>query len=192
MALRKRFAEDFFLFAEHCLKIRTKAGAIRPFVPNEAQRHLHSQLEGQLQRTGKVRALVLKGRQQGVSTYAEARFYWRVTHRRGVRAFILTHENEATNNLFDMVARFHECNLEVMRPSADASNARELIFGKLDSGYKVGTAGNKGVGRSSTIQFSMVPRWHSGRTRMSTQRGSCRLSLTSLGQRLSLSRRQTG
>ena len=32
-------------------------------------------------------------------------------------------------------------------------NAKELHFEKLDSGYKVGTAGNKSVGRSQTIQY---------------------------------------
>ncbi|UJS26262.1 hypothetical protein [Thiothrix winogradskyi] len=141
------------MFASHCLKIRTKSGAIKPLVMNQAQRYLHDRLEEQLRRTNKVRALVLKGRQQGVSTYTEARYYWRVIHRKGVRAFILTHEQEATNNLFDMVSRYHENNLEMVKPSTEASNARELIFGRLDSGYKVGTAGNKGVGRSSTIQF---------------------------------------
>ena len=30
---------------------------------------------------------------------------------------------------------------------------KELTFSKLDSGYKVGTAGNRGVGRSSTVQY---------------------------------------
>ena len=40
-----------------------------------------------------------------------------------------------------------------VRPSTSASNAKELFFDQLDSGYKVGTAGTKGVGRSSTIQL---------------------------------------
>lgn len=87
------------------------------------------------------------------STYIEGRFYWRVTHRFGVRAFILTHDNDATNNLFEMANRFHEHCPLLVRPSIDASNAKELIFGALDSGYKLGTAGNKAVGRSSTIQY---------------------------------------
>ena len=32
-------------------------------------------------------------------------------------------------------------------------NSKELIFGVLDSGYKLGTAENKSAGRSSTIQL---------------------------------------
>jgi hypothetical protein len=114
---------------------------------------IHERIEAQRAETGKVRAIILKGRQQGCSTYVEARYYWRVTHRSGVRAFILTHEAEATNNLFDMAVRYHENCPDPVRPSTGAANAKELIFDKLDSGYKVGTAGTKGVGRSSTIQY---------------------------------------
>ena len=87
------------------------------------------------------------------STYIEGRFYWLVTHRFGCRAFILTHDRDATNNLFEMAQRYHEYCPPVLRPDVEASNAKELIFGSLDSGYKLGTAGNKAVGRSSTIQF---------------------------------------
>jgi hypothetical protein len=110
-------------------------------------------LERQRAATGKVRALVLKGRQQGVSSYTEGRFFWRVTHRQGTRAFILTHLDDATNNLFGMAKRFYEHCPEVVRPSLAASNAKELIFDQLDSGYKVSTAGSKGTGRSDTIQL---------------------------------------
>lgn len=87
------------------------------------------------------------------STYVGGRFYHQTTHRRGVRTFILTHEDAATQNLFEMVNRYHEhCN-PLVKPSTGAANAKELFFDKLDSGYKVGTAGTKGVGRSSTIQL---------------------------------------
>jgi hypothetical protein len=59
----------------------------------------------------------------------------------------------ASQNLFDMAKRFHDNVPPQVRPSTGAANAKELHFDKLDSGYKVATAGNKGVGRSSTIQL---------------------------------------
>jgi hypothetical protein len=95
----------------------------------------------------------MKGRQQGASTYTEARLYWKVTHNKGKRAFILTHEEEASKNLFEMASRYHEHCQPLLKPSTGASNGKELVFDVLDSGYKVGTAGNKAVGRSSTIQY---------------------------------------
>ncbi len=146
-----KLRDDFEYYAGVNLKIRAKSAEIIPFILNEAQRHIHAQLEGQLEKVGKIRALILKGRQQGASTYIEGRYYWKVNFRKGVRVFILTHEQEATNNLFEMVQRYHDKG--VMSPSASAVNAKELHFDKLDSGYKVGTAGTKGVGRSSTIQY---------------------------------------
>lgn len=165
--IRLRLRDDLEYYAPRCLKIRAKSGAVYPFRLNAAQTYLHRRLEEQKAKTGKVRALVLKGRQQGCSTYTEGRFFHRVSHRRGTKAFILTHLDEATNNLFGMAKRFYEHCPEVVRPSLRASNAKELIFDKLDSGYKVGTAGSKGTGRSDTIQLfhgSEVAYWPNAQT----------------------------
>lgn len=152
-SIRQRLKDDFVHYAEKNLKIRTKTGSVESLILNTAQRFIHNKLEQQLKETGRVRALILKGRQQGCSTYTEGRFYWKVTHRFGVQAFILTHEQAATDNLFKMVVRYHEHSNELLRPPTSASNAKELIFNEIDSGYKLGTAGTKGTGRSSTIQY---------------------------------------
>jgi transcriptional regulator with XRE-family HTH domain len=146
-----RLAADYELFAAERLRIRVKRGAIKPLIFNRAQRHIHAALEAQKAATGKVRALILKGRQQGCSTYVGGRYYHRATHNRGLKVFILTHEDQATKNLFEMVERFHDhC---AHAPSTSIANARELRFDELDSGYKVGTAGTKGIGRSATVQL---------------------------------------
>jgi hypothetical protein len=151
--IRIKLRDDFEYYAQKCLKIRTKKATIESFQFNRVQRHLHAELEKQLAKTGKVRALVLKGRQQGASTYIVARFYHKATHRRGVRVFILTHEQEATNNLFGIVDRYHDNCPYLVKPTTGAANAKELSFPVLDSGYGVGTAGTKAVGRSQTLQF---------------------------------------
>lgn len=152
-AIRRRLRDDLPHYAGKCLRIRTKAGAVAPLALNRAQAYLHGRLEDQKRETGKVRALVLKGRQQGISTYLGGRFYHRATHSRGVRVFILTHEQDATNNLFGMVERYHEHCPPLVKPATGAANAKELYFDRLDSGYAVGTAGTKSVGRSQTIQL---------------------------------------
>ncbi len=151
--IRQRLKDDFPHYARKCLRIRTKEGNVLPLELNQAQLYAHDKVEKQLRETGKVRAIILKGRQQGMSTMIEGRFYWKVTHREGRRAFILTHDSDATNNLFEMAKRYHENCPEVVRPTIKSDNANQLSFAGLDSGYKIGTAGNKGVGRSSTIQF---------------------------------------
>lgn len=152
-SVRLKLKNDLPHYANKCLKIRTKSGKINPFLFNKAQKHIHAKLEYQLQTTGKVRALVLKGRQQGCSTYVGARYYHKVTHRFGTQAFILTHALDATQNLYKMAKRFYENTPLLVKPNVATSNAKELIFGVLDSGYKLGTAENKAVGRSATIQL---------------------------------------
>ena len=151
--IRQRLRDDFVHYATKCLKIRSKEGIIESFKLNRAQLHIHKELERQKGETGKVRALILKGRQQGCSTYVGGRFYHRVTHQFGTQAFILTHALDATNNLFKMAQRYYENTPSPVRPEVSTNNSKELIFGVLDSGYKLGTAENKSVGRSSTIQL---------------------------------------
>lgn len=151
--IRQRLKDDFIHYANKCLKIRNKFGQVRPFVLNKAQLYIHNKLEEQKNRTGRVRAVILKGRQQGVSTLINGRFFHLTTHNRGFQTFILTHAQDATNNLFKMVKRYYEHCPQLIRPLVDTSNAKELIFGLLDSGYKIGTARNKTVGRSNTIQL---------------------------------------
>lgn len=154
-AIRKKLKNDFDHYAPRCLKIRPKdnrAGNV-PLTLNRAQRYLHEKIEQQKAETGKVRALVLKGRQQGISTYIGGRFYWLTSHGRGIRCFILTHEQDATDNLFSMAGRYHDNCPSLVKPHTGAANAKELSFDHLESGYAVGTAGTKAVGRSQTIQL---------------------------------------
>jgi hypothetical protein len=144
--------DNLEVFSAHCLKVLPKEGGKAvPFVWNRAQRFIHEKLEEQLQTIGRVRALVLKGRQQGCSTYVGARFYHKASMRFGQGAFIVAHEEKATANLFKMVKRYHDLN--PIAPTIKASNAQELVFGKLDSGYKLATAGSQDVGRSNTARL---------------------------------------
>lgn len=141
--------DNFPRYARTCLHIKTKGGNIDQLRLNKAQTYAHEMMEKQKRETGKVRALILKARQQGFSTYVGGRFYWRASLNSGVSVFILTHEQAATDNLFNMTARYHHHS--PLKPHTGAANAKELLFDKLDSGYSVATAGQKAVGRSKTI-----------------------------------------
>lgn len=152
---------DFPRYARTALQIRGKQG-IGPLILNDAQRYLHGRLQQQIEDTGRVRALVLKGRQQGVSTYTQGRYYWRVTGGWGRQAYILTHEDSATANLFAMTRRYHDQCPSALKPHARNISSSALYFDRLDSGYAVGTARTKGTGRSGTITYfhgSEVAHW---------------------------------
>ncbi len=151
--IRIRLRLDFPHYSAKCLRIRPKEGPQRPFVMNRSQTYLHEQLETMRTTKGKVRALVLKGRQVGISTYVSGRYYWRTTHNRGLRTFILAHLDDASENLFNLAKRYHDNCPALVKPATGKANAKELSFEGLDSGYKVATAGSKSVGRSDTIQL---------------------------------------
>lgn len=150
--MRQRYLTDFHDFAEDCLIIRTKSGEPLPFKMNKAQQFLHEAAEEQRFKTGKVRIVILKGRQQGCSTYVEGRYYWRTIHRFGVRTFILAHDRPSTSTIYEMAQRYHDNCPDALRPQTGTSNSKELIFDVLDSGYKIGTAGSDSVGRGTTLQ----------------------------------------
>jgi hypothetical protein len=150
-AIRRKLRDDFPHYAGKCLRIRTKGGAIEPLSLNHAQQHLHDEAQRQIAETGKVRIVVLKGRQQGISTYIEGRAYWKTTHRRGYRTYILTHNAKATDNLLKMARRYHEHCPSLVRPVT--ASPVNLNFPRLDSDYSIGTAGTEGAGRSETVQF---------------------------------------
>lgn len=144
---------EFDYYAPRCLKIRAKTGSVIPFQMNRAQRYLHQRIEEQLKETGKVRVIGLKGRQQGFSTYVEARFYHKTSMRFGKRAAVMTHLQDSTDALFEMVKRYHEHCPAYLRPVTQTASAKELLFSAFDSGYNVATAGSKGIGRGRTIQY---------------------------------------
>ncbi len=147
--------DDLRHYCRKLVRIGTKRpGEIVPFIWNRAQEQLHAKLERQRDARGLVRALVLKARRMGISTYVGARFYHRSTLRRGHRAFILTHEDKATQALFDMVRRMHNNMPRDYRHDLLAANENELDFAGTESGYRVGTAKNTaGLGRAQTLQL---------------------------------------
>lgn len=152
--LLKRFRADFLYYAPRMLKVKPKAGGdYVAFAPNRAQRYIHEQLEAQRQSIGRVRALVLKARQQGASTYIEGRFFWRTQLWKLMKAMILTHEDKATQNLFGMARTYHEQLPSGFAQRTLAANANTLRFATSESEYAVATAGSKDTGRSQTAQL---------------------------------------
>ncbi len=148
-----RILKSLPLFAQNFLIIHDKSGAELNFKLNRAQLYIHERLESQYLETGKIRALILKGRQQGVSTYVQARYFHKIITKRGKKAFILTHLSDATRAIFEMTKRYSE-NLEAaLFPQPDKKNDNTLMYNNLGSGYRVGTAGSAEIGRSMTNQY---------------------------------------
>lgn len=151
---RKRLLEEFEFWAKHCCSIRTKDGRIVRLVLNRVQRRFVEAVIRQWRTTGRVRLVVVKARQQGLSTVISAFQYWWLSQRKGQKGLVMAHEADSTTTLFDMYRRIHENCPEPVKPATKYSSRTELTFPGLDSGMRVATAGGRGVVRGDTVQFT--------------------------------------
>lgn len=151
---RKRLFDDFEFYAAKCVKIRTKKGKIAPLVLNRVQKRFLEEVLQQWEETGKVRFVVLKARQQGLSTVISAFQYWWLSQRKAQKGLVMAHEGDSTTTLLDMYRRVHDNVPEIVRPSTKYLSRNELNFDKLDSGMRVATAGGRGIARGETLTFA--------------------------------------
>lgn len=151
LKIRLRLKDEFPYYAANALKIRTKAAQVEPFKINAAQRILEDAVEKQMAETGRVRIIILKGRQQGMSTYVGGWLYHKVSQSQAKKAIVVTHKSDSTTALFNMTKRYHENVPDILKPNTSYSSRKELVFDKLDSSYMVATAGGDGIARGETI-----------------------------------------
>jgi len=144
------YKNNFELFAKEQIRIITKNASqgFVPFVFNSAQKEINEKLEEQLKNTGKVRAIVLKARQQGVSTYCAARVFWKTYFTPFTRSVVMAHDSATSDALFNMSRNIID-NMEEP-PTLQKSNAKEILFEHNKSGYRLYTAGAKEAGRGTT------------------------------------------
>lgn len=145
---RRAVEASFETFAPANLKLIPEKGGLETFRINRVQLYVHQKIEQQLESFKRVRALLLKARKQGASTYVAGRFYKKTSRTEGISTVIMAHEQEASDTLFNIVNIFHQH--DPYAPRAGTANAKELYFPDLTAGYRVLTAGAKATGRSKT------------------------------------------
>ncbi|MGR3302376.1 MAG: hypothetical protein ACUZ8I_07705 [Candidatus Scalindua sp.] len=150
--------DDFLFYAPRCLKVINESGQLVPLDLSCVQLYVHGLLEAQLKKKGYIRARILKARKMWISTLIEGRFYWKVSHRKGVSAKIMTEADESRDNLFRMVKTYHDFMLPELKPSTIADSLKALVFddedGKgLKSRYDVKTCDSKG-GKGMTSHYN--------------------------------------
>jgi len=152
--IAKKLMSSFPLYAKNVLRIVDKNGEVTPLKLNRGQIILHQKLEEQLKETGRIRALVIKGRQMGISTYVEGRFFWKTTKTKNANAFVLSHLAESTTAIFRMVRFFYDnASHPIFKPPLASSTTTTMVFEKLNSQYRIGTARSTQIGRGMTNRF---------------------------------------
>lgn len=159
-----RYKNDFKKFSEDRLKIITKDAAqgYIPFKFNRAQQKIHKAVEKQLKEKGRVRVIILKARQQGISTYTAGRVFWKTLYTPYTRSVVLAHDSATSDALFTMSKQFIDRMPRDTAPELIKSNAKEIKFAHNDSGFRLYTAGSPEAGRGTTptiLHCSEVAFW---------------------------------
>lgn len=143
--------------AGELLRVRDRSGRNVELVPNNVQ--------DAFERKRGQRNIVLKARQMGISTWVSGRLFLKTITRPGTLTVQVAHTQEAAESLFRIVHRFVECLPTGLRCGAlrtSKSSVRQIVFPKLDSEYRVESAGDVNAGRGLTItnlHCSEVARW---------------------------------
>lgn len=169
----REIAKDFREFARLNLKIRTKDGRIislYPFKP--VQDVLVERTIAKLEAGEPVRFIILKARQQGVSTIVEALIYWWTVTHKYQQSKIIAHNTDTSGYLYAMFRMFYDNSLPQFKPTTRYNTRTDITFDNeaapergLKSQIDTATAENSGTGRGQTVQWlhgSEVALWPKG------------------------------
>ncbi|GCL71785.1 hypothetical protein PN4B1_16900 [Paenibacillus naphthalenovorans] len=130
-----------------------------PFFLNEVQQSFLDDInkakdEYKAKKRLHLKFLVLKGRQQGFTSFITAYQLANAIIGKNFSGFTLADSGDNTNTIFEDKAKYIYNQLpDALKPTEKYNNRREFHFEKLNSRWRVSTAGNKEVGRSKTINF---------------------------------------
>lgn len=100
-----------------------------------------------------ISILVLKGRQQGFTTFVTAYQLANSILNRNFQGFTLADKSDNAEAIFQNKAKFPHSQLPFqLKPTEKFNNRKQLLFEKINSSWAVDTA-TKDVGRSRTVNF---------------------------------------
>jgi hypothetical protein len=149
---------DFLMdLAARWLWVRDRDGVLKPLIMNAAQLAFEESRGRQ--------NIVLKARQMGMTTWIAARFFLRTILMPGTMTVQVAHTQAAAEAIFRMVHRMWEHLPDDLREGplkATRASAGRIVFGEIDSEYRVWSAGDESAGRGLSIRnlhCSEVSRW---------------------------------
>jgi hypothetical protein len=144
---------DERIIIEKMFKIPNKNGEDVDFVLNDEQVALDESLTG--------RDIIAKARQMGFSTYVLGLFLARCLMYRNRNAVLISHTTDATQKLLLRIQYMIKY-MKGAQPVLKYASQNQIVFGKMDSSIRVGTAGSDDYGVGDTItdlHCSEVSRW---------------------------------
>jgi hypothetical protein len=149
-------------YSNKFLKILTKSATLVPFKFNSFQEEFTRVIKEEEEAGRPVRIIILKCRQVGGSTWGVSYIFHKIATSFFKKAVVIAHDQDSTNNLFNMCKRFWDYLDPMVRPMKRYSNEKALVFENPDeatrdaspglrSSISVENANNMTAGRGSTI-----------------------------------------
>lgn len=167
-------------YIELALHIKTKEKKLIKLKFNRAQKLIYRRIKKIKNQGQPIRMIILKARQEGVSTFCEAMIFENTISNSNVNSLIVAHEPESTEEIFRMSKLYYDMLREPVKPLKRYDNKKQLVFENPDektrpddpglrSKMVIATAGKVKIGRGLTIQNfhgSEVAFWKNGKELM--------------------------
>jgi len=174
--------QDTEIYFKKNFKIKDKRSSVMiPFEINESQRKLKDIID-KWDNTGKKQTLyiiILKSRQQGFSTYAEADFFKRILHEKNKIAMVISYDDDSATTINEMANKFYQHLPPDKKPFKRESRGKGVILENpkydpqratsdknnpgLQSKFLVETSSNVNAGSGYTINYlhiSELGKWN--------------------------------
>ena len=119
---------DYLSWMATYLKIISMYGDVLYLKCNPAQLMVHKALQMQYEKNLPVRAIVLKARREGVSTYTEGRFFADINRLPNRYACVCSADQEATDKVFKMTGMFQDHLPSHIRRDTKYSSRKEIVY----------------------------------------------------------------
>src|SRR3989338_10182184 len=123
-----RLDENPLDYIENFLYIKTKDQQLTPLELNAAQKIIYRKINDIKQRGKPIRIIILKARQEGVSTLCEALIFEKTARWPNTNSLIVAHEPESTEAIFAMSKLFYDMLEPTYKPMRRYDNKKQMIF----------------------------------------------------------------
>jgi hypothetical protein len=132
--------------------IINKQGNLERLEPNRAQIKLQMIIDNLVEQGKPVRIIILKARQQGMTTWGAALQFCHTNLKPNKNALISAHDDESSIEIFRKIRLYQE---EAYEPlDTDYSSRKEIVYASPHrSSLLVKTAGKENLGRGTTIHY---------------------------------------
>ncbi len=147
----EKFRKNLWLYAATSLVIRDKQANLHHLEFNEAQEIVQGELTKQLRETDRIRVIILKARQEGISTLIAARFFRAIHLWPGVVAMVVADSLTRAGVLYDIYDRFHKNLPREIAPIKQSYQQQRYLKYSHDSELSVRPSTDTEAGRAGTI-----------------------------------------